>query len=116
MEAEFFEKCMSKLNSRNYYNIVIFVAECILLLIFLFSMMPIMNRVTDLSRMLFSFLICTSEDELKMVVSRTKRFMRIYLDKNMLGDLKKTGSKQNSMMFSIGEEDLKSDISGLSGV
>lgn len=75
LETAFFDKSQQTLLLRLGLNIVLFIAEILFLMVFIGSMLPIMNRINNLSRTLFSFLLSTENAELEMIITRTNRFV-----------------------------------------
>jgi len=96
LEESFSSYIQSKLRIYEILNLSVFGLEILFILFFLFTMIPVTNRVADISRQFFGFLLCTDLEDLKEIIKRTKRFITIYVDSDLIGSLNNSQISINS--------------------
>ena len=75
------------LQIKHYYSLVVFCSELLIFVTVLFVMIPLLNKVSEISRKLFIFLLHINEDDINIIIKQTNRFIKIYIDQDMTQNL-----------------------------
>lgn len=62
--------------------ITVFICECVIFIIIGIVLIPLLSRVSEISRQLYLFLLHIDSTELAKIVTAASQFITIYIDKD----------------------------------
>jgi hypothetical protein len=101
MDSIFQREVSTKIDTKSLLSLVVFISEFVIFLGVAIILIPLLNRVSEISRKLFMFMLVLDEKDMKSIISQTKNFIKIYIEKDIVEDDSFTKMSLNSSNYSI---------------
>lgn len=73
-----------EIQSEILYSLFIFLSEIIIFLTIAIVLIPLLNKVSKISRKLFIFMMHISGEDMNLIIRTTNRFIKVYIDQDTI--------------------------------
>lgn len=65
-------------------SLIVFISEFVIFIAVALILIPLLNKVSEISRKLFMFMLILDSHDMKNVIKATKNFIKIYIEKDII--------------------------------